>query len=439
MHSATTGFGNVRQGLESGQSAQTWLDRTPTHRRLRLDKGAGGMDHAVRLGAISRRGALALGLGALGASAARAWTTQPTGDWAAVDRIANGGIAAGKSPALQISVMLAGQLAYSKAFGLANLETRTPALPASIFRIGSLTKQFTAAAILLLAQDGRLSVDDPLSRFIADFPRASGITLRMLLNHTSGLGNYTDTASRRDFLQASRPDYDEAALLAAMRATNPLFALEPGMGWAYSNTGYVLLGIVIARVSAMPFGRFMRERLFVPHGLSRTAVDDAAEMVPARASGYTPGSAGAAAFDNASFISMTYPGAAGAMRSTADDLCRWHDALLQGRVLNPASLSAMIEPARLRNGELPTMPGPNAEIPRIPVQYGMGIGLGRTRGRRWLAHAGGIQGFQSSIRTYPAERLTIATLVNSDDESDNGPAAWTSELRAAAEQIVFAV
>lgn len=391
-------------------------------------------------GAISRRSALTLALGAATATMARA-VPASAGAWNGVDEAANRGIAERKAPGLQISVMRDGALVYSKGFGLANLEIRVPVFPTSVFRVGSLVKQFTGAAILLLAEDGRLSLDDRLARFLPDFPRAGEITLRQMLNHTSGLGNYTETPSPRGFLQDSRPDYDDAALIAAMQAISPLYAFEPGTGWAYSNTAYILLGLVIARASGRSYAQFLRERLFAPHGLARTAIDDAAEIVPGRVSGYTPDPDAGSGFGNASFISMTYAGAAGALRSTTDDLCRWHDLLLlRGRILRPASLEAMTTPARLANGELPSVAGASADAPRIPLLYGMGLGVGRTRdGRRLLAHTGGIQGFSALLRTYVAEKVTIAMAVNSDDgENARAVAAWLGTVREAAEAAAFA-
>lgn len=388
-------------------------------------------------GAVNRRGALALGLGAASAAMIRS-AAAAAGPWGAVEAAAERGIAEQKAPGLQLSVMRDGALVYSKGFGLANLEIRTPVFATSIFRMGSLAKQFTAAAMLLLAEDGRLSLDDRLARFLPDFPRAGEISLRQMLNHSSGLGNYTETPSPRGFLQDSRPDYDDAALIAAMRAIEPLYAFEPGTGWAYSNTAYILLGLVVARASGRSYAQFLRERLFAPHGLVRTAIDDAAEIVPGRVSGYTPVPGG---FANASFISMSYAGAAGALRSTTDDLCRWHDLLLlKGRVLRPASLEAMTAPGRLASGELPSVAGASAEAPRIPILYGLGLGIGRTRGgRRLLAHVGGIQGFSAMLRTFVAEKVTIAMAANSDDgQNDRGMAAWLNAIRDAAEQAVFA-
>src|SRR6185437_8443054 len=204
----------------------------------------------------------------------------------------------------------------------------------------------------------------------------------------SGLGNYTNTPT---FVQSARIDYSDPQLIAAMAATNPLTTFEPGTAWSYSNTAYVLVGVVVEIASQQPYATFLRERLFEPIGLRSTAVDDAAEIVPNRVSGYTPNPKAASGFANASFISMTYPGGAGDLRSTPEDLCRWHTALLGGRVLRAESLRAMLTPVRLRDGSLPF----NKEMAKAlgedkPIEYGFGIGLGDFEGHHYVEHGGGI-------------------------------------------------
>jgi CubicO group peptidase (beta-lactamase class C family) len=334
--------------------------------------------------------------------------------WAAVDAAAARLIADHASPGVSVSVMKAGRLAYSRGFGLANLETSTPATPTSIYNIGSITKQFTAAALLSLQEQGKLSVDDTLSRYYTDFPRGGEITLRQMLTHTSGLGNYTDTVTRDAFMQEARLDYDSAALYKLMLATKPLYAHEPGTVWDYSNTAYVLLGLIAQKVAGEPCGAYYKRRLFDRAGLVDTAVDDAAEVVARRASGYTPhagapGGGAADGFDNASFISMTIPGGAGSMRSTSEDLCRWHAALFAGTVVGAESLKAMTTPGRLKDGALP-----KAAQDGKPVEYGFGLGSNTIEGHRVIGHGGGINGFSSTLQTFPDAAVTYAVLINCD-------------------------
>ena len=368
---------------------------------------------------ITRRGSLALALGGAWATAARA--ADAPSAWAAVDAAANTLIADQASPGVSISVSKNGRLIYSKGFGFANLETATPAAPKSAYKIGSITKQFTAAALMQLAEEGKLSIDDPLARFYPSFPRAGEITLRQMLTHTSGLGNYTNTESRDAFIQEARLDYDNDALYRLMLGTKPLYAHEPGTVWDYSNTAYVLLGMIAQKVGGEPYPVLYKRRLFDRAGLADTAVDDAAAVVVGPASGYTP-HAGGAGFDNASFIAMSIPGGAGFLRSTSEDLCRWHTALFGGKVVGADSLKQMTTPHRLKDGALPkAAQGPDAKGEARTVQYGFGLQTDTVEGRRAVGHGGGINGFASMLQTFPAEGISSAVLINCDGGAKLGP------------------
>lgn len=357
--------------------------------------------------AVTRRTSLAWGFGALAALGTRgtSQTTAPR-DWSSLDTSAGRAIAARLTPGLQMSVMKDGRLAYSRGFGFSNLAAETPVTATTMFRIGSLTKQFTAAALLLLAEDGRLSLDDRLQRFMPDFPRADQISLRQMLTHTSGLA----AVPRLNMRNATRPDWDAQTYLAAVLNANPLFVFQPGAGFLYSNVAFHLLGWVIEIASGQAYSSFLRTRLFDPIGLGHTAVDDAGAVVPQRASGYAQGTRGG--FRNSDFISMSLPGAAGSLRSTADDLVRWHSALLAGELLRPASLEAFLTPGRLNGGALPTRLSRGSSASRETIEYGLGIALGTENGRRHVTHAGGINGFQSELKSYLAERVSVACLIN---------------------------
>lgn len=357
---------------------------------------------------LSRRGALTLALS--GALAAMARDAQARGRWdalrAAMDRLVGDRAA----PGVSVSVMRAGRFEFAHGAGLANLETGTSVQPGSVFRVGSVTKQFTAAAILSLAEEGKLSVDDSLARYFADFPRAGEITVRQMLTHTAGLGNYT-SIPREAFNRLARLDYDPAALYQLMLGTKPLYVCEPGTAHAYSNTAYVLLGLIVQKVAGEAYGAYFKRRLFDRAGLTSTAVDDAADIVPQRVAGYTP-TADGKAFENAAYISMTVPGGAGSIRSTSEDLCRWHDALFNGRIIAPESLSQMLTPQRLKSGDLPPL-RTLAGLGR-PVEYGFGLGMDTLAGRRVVGHNGSINGFSSLLQTVSAEKLSFSILVNSD-------------------------
>jgi CubicO group peptidase (beta-lactamase class C family) len=315
-------------------------------------------------------------------------------------------------PGLQVCVRRREVTVFSRGFGQANVETAAPMTPATVCRIGSISKQFTAAAILLLVQDGKLSPDDPLSRFIPDFPNAERLTIRRLLSHTSGLGNYTETTPPELIWQLARTDRDTAQMLEVMRAASAKLLFEPGTSYRYSNTGFVLLGIVIEKVSGQSYRDVLQARLFTPLSLTHTAVDDAADVVANRAAGYTDDPKAPSGFDNASFTSMTYPGGAGALRSTCEDLCAWHAALLGGKVLPPALLQAMLTPITLNDGSLPMQPNRKGE--KTPVRYGFGIGVNPVDGHAAVSHGGSIQGFGSFLETLPADQMAMAMIINSD-------------------------
>jgi CubicO group peptidase (beta-lactamase class C family) len=359
---------------------------------------------------LTRRGSLAFVLGGL--AAVRQARAAAAPDGAALDALAKKIVENSLSPSVAIGVMKAGKMIYAKAFGMMNLETGTPAAADTIYKIGSNTKQFTAASILLLQEAGALSVDDPLAKHLPDFPHAADVTLRQMLTHTSGLGNFTNTHPPEKIVQMSRLDYDQKSLLAAMAATDPLFVAPPGTAWSYSNTAYVLLGIVVEKVSGVSLARFYKTRIFDPQGLSDTAKDDVTEVLPRRAAGYAPHKGSDTAFDNCSFESMGIPGGAGAIRSTVLDLCAWHAALFGGKVLSAASLKAMTTPGTLKDGGQPfTIPQPGA--PAKAMDYGFGLGMGEFEGRKSVAHSGAISGFASHLRTFPKQKVSVAVLLNS--------------------------
>jgi len=385
--------------------------------------------------ALSRRQTIGVLVG--GAAYASGARAADVSGWAMIDQLGAAEIADHLEPGISISVMKDGAFVYSKGFGLANLETRTPVTPHHVFHIGSITKQFTAASLVLLAEAGKLSFDDPLARYLPDFPRAADVTLRQMLHHTSGLGNYTDRLDRATFMRAGRVDYTSAELFKAMvEQTAPTFVFEPGTDWAYSNTAYVLLGLVVEKVSGEPYAAFFKRRLFDPAGMKQTAVDNLADVVPDRVSGYTGHPGSLVEFDNANYISMTYPGAAGSIRSTTEDLCRWHLALFGGKIVKPASFAEMIKPGRLNNGQLPLgAMGPGG---KKPLQYGFGLAISTFEGHTSIGHSGGIFGFSSDLLTLPDQHITVAAIVNADGGERPQALARLRALIAAAERAALA-
>ena len=244
-------------------------------------------------------------------------------------------------PGAALAIVRGGQTVKTAAYGMANLERHTPATPQTVFEIGSVTKQFTAAAILLLAQEGKLAVDDKISRHLKGTPASwSGITIRQLLTHTSGLKNYTGL----DGFELAR--HLTQAQFIAQIAAHPL-DFAPGEKWSYCNTGYNLLGYIIENVSGKSYGEFLQQNIFAPLGMTATARREPGANLPLRASGYETNRAG-------QFIvrdpDLTDVFSAGALVSTVGDLAKWNAALDTDGILTAASRAAMWTPVRLNNG-----------------------------------------------------------------------------------------
>ena len=327
------------------------------------------------------------------------------------------------SPGIAISVMREGEFLYSKGHGFLNLETRTPMTAQSVFRIASITKQMIAASLLRLQEQGLLSVQDLLSQYFPTFERADEITLYQLATHTAGLGNYARLPSRP---MDQAIEYDDASFLELLTRTDPLFVAEPGAEENYSNTGYGLLGLVINQVAGTHYGQFLQSQFFDPLGLNDTRYDHQFEVVPNRVSGYSPWQIMASGFANADHVSSGYPGPSGAVRSTSEDLCRWHQALVFGDLLQPETYAQMTAPVPLPGGT---------------SYYGMGVRTVFSRepfsGRNVISHGGRLSGFATDLWSFPDAGVTVSVLCNSDggDQSEFG-AAFDS-VRDPATQIAL--
>ena len=337
---------------------------------------------------------------------------------AKIDATVQQDVAAGRVAGVAVAVLRDRKLLFVKGYGRANLELAAPVNAKTVFRIGSLTKQFTAAGVLLLAEQGKLKIDDKLSLYLPNFPRASEVTLRDLLDHTSGIHNFTESPIV-DKISTSGATVDE--LVADIAGQSPLYDFKPGTGWWYSNSNYALLGAVIEKVSGKTWGAFMKAEIFDKLGMADTAADDARDVVPGRASGYSLISGAAGRFRNADFTDMSVPYAAGALRSTAEDLARWNAGLFGGELLKPESLKEMLAPGRLRDGaETQTAvawPGGKMFAPPpgyVPGPYAFGLDHHSEGGRRIIGHDGSIAGFDALMQTYIDERLTIIVLTNTN-------------------------
>ncbi|MCA1934747.1 MAG: beta-lactamase family protein, partial [Asticcacaulis sp.] len=241
---------------------------------------------------MTRRAAVALSLAALGGSVLRPQPSMQgasaaTGDapalkdWPTLDALAQAMIDTRLTPGLTLSVMHKGVMLYSKGFGQSDIDSAVSITPQTSLRIASITKQFTAVAILLLAEQGQLNVHDPLSKFLPDFPRAAEVSLHQLMSHTSGMGDYINRQDHSILDAARTRDYSTDDILKLIRAGKPLYRFAPGMGWAYSNSGFTLLSSIVERLSGQSFADFCRKHLFERAGMANTTIDQSCEVTNA--------------------------------------------------------------------------------------------------------------------------------------------------------------
>jgi CubicO group peptidase (beta-lactamase class C family) len=278
-----------------------------------------------------------------------------------------------------------GKVLLSKGYGFANLEWGVANSPASKFRLGSITKQFTAACILLLEERGKLKVDDPVKKYMTDAPAAwDKVTIFNLLTHTSGIPSFTgfpDYASTEAI--ATTPE----KLVARFR-DKPL-EFQPGEKWNYSNSGYVLLGYLIEKISQQSYSEFVQENILTPLGMKDSGYDSNSAIILHRASGYAPSAKGTI---HAGYIDMSIPFSAGALYSTTEDLLRWEQGLMGGKLLSAASLAKMTTPFK--------------------NDYAFGLAVHAVNGHKVIEHGGGIEGFNTDIAYYPEDKLTVVVLAN---------------------------
>jgi CubicO group peptidase (beta-lactamase class C family) len=296
------------------------------------------------------------------------------------------------------------QVLFRSAAGVANLELDVPLSAEQRFHIGSITKTLTAATVLKLAAAHKLSLDGPLSRYLPDFPNGSHITLAQLLDHTAGIGD--------DWEANPAEALDTRTLVKRIADKAPDFA--PGTAWRYSNSGYMLLGAVIERVTGQPWDRAMHDLVLVPAGMEHTLYAGDEQIVPGQVEGYSVDERGNAT--HAAFASMTGPGAAGALTSTADDLFKFLRAL-HGDLLPPEWRRAMTSPKTTSDGQ--------------QVPYGYGVATGTVRGKPVWEHNGGIPGFATQYTYFPEQDVTVVVLANTDGGRPN-PRALAHRLGALA-------
>ena len=291
------------------------------------------------------------------------------------------------------------QVIFQKSYGYANLEWKIPNENDGKYRLGSITKQFTAACILLLEERGKLKTDDPVTRYYTAAPAAwDKITLHHLLTHTSGIPNFT-----------SFPDYHSTQTLPTTpekeiaRFRDKPLDFQPGAKWDYSNSNYILLGYIIEKVSGMSYADFLQKNIFDKLGMKDSGIDSPHPVLAHRTAGYTPRPHG---IENADFVDMSIPFAAGAIYSTTGDLLKWSLGLFGDKILKPESRAKMIKPYK--------------------QDYGYGIASHLEAGHKIIEHGGGIDGFNTQISYYPDDKLTVIALSNL-----NGPVGDVAKNLAA--------
>jgi CubicO group peptidase (beta-lactamase class C family) len=296
------------------------------------------------------------------------------------------------------------QVLFSKGYGSADLEWDVPNTPNTKFRLGSVTKQFTAASILLLEERGKLHVTDPVKKYLPDAPAAwDKMTIFHVLTHTAGIPNFTGFA---DYGKLAPFATTPAELVARFR-DKPL-DFEPGEQWKYSNSGYVLLGYLIEKVTGQSYEKFLRENIFALLGMKDSGYDSNTAIIAHRASGYTYGPNG---FENDGFVHMSVPFSAGALYSTTEDLFKWEQGLFGGKLLQAASLDKMTTPFK--------------------SNYAFGLEVNTEGKHKAIEHGGAVQGFNTALAYYPEDKLTVAVLRNVAGVAP-APEAMAHELAAVA-------
>jgi CubicO group peptidase (beta-lactamase class C family) len=301
------------------------------------------------------------------------------------------GAQSGVTPGVSVLIARNGQIIYQKGFGYADVGNRVPVTPETKFRIGSISKQFIATAILKMQEEGKISTEDKLSKYVPGFPRGDEVTIRHLLTHTSGIHSYT---GRPGFLKYVTLSITPSALVDTIRAYP--YDFNPGDRYLYNNSGYFLLGYIIEKISGKSLADYLKENLFKPLGMNNTGVYTATGLLDHEAYGYDMANGNIVKALN---WDMTWAGGAGSLYSTAPDLYTWNEAVFSGRVLSAESMKAAFTPAVLNSGE--------------KLDYGFGWSLSDYRGYKFISHGGGLHGFLSYITRQPEEKTTVVVLCNS--------------------------
>jgi CubicO group peptidase (beta-lactamase class C family) len=310
-----------------------------------------------------------------------------------IDAVVTDALTRNGVPSASIAVVKDGQIVYVKAYGDAKLEPKTAATSSMRYSIGSISKQFTATAILLLQEQGKLSLDDKVGKYVPDLTRANEVTIRQLLSHTSGYQDYWP----QDYVMKPMLEPTTAQKIMDTWAKKPL-DFEPGTKWQYSNTNFVIAGVIIEKVAHMPMLQFLQEKIFAPLGMTSVLNIDQEKLTESDPTGYLRYALGPLRPSPKEGKGWLF--AAGELAMRAEDLAKWDLSIIDQKVLKPASYSELGREVVLKNG--------------VGTQYGLGVSVASQGGRRSLSHGGEVSGFTAQNLVFPDDRVAIVALTNQD-------------------------
>jgi D-alanyl-D-alanine carboxypeptidase len=333
---------------------------------------------------------------------ANAQTQLPAEMQQKIDKVATDALARAGMLSASVAVVRDGQIAYLHAYGNARLDPKTPAKPEMHYSIGSISKQFTAAAILLLQEQGKLSLDDKVGKFIPNLTRANEVTIRQLLSHTSGYQDYWP----QDYVMPMMLQPVTAQKILDAWACKPL-DFEPGTKWQYSNTNYVIAGLIVEKASGEPLLQFLQEKVFTPLNMKSVADIDKAKLGDTDPTGYLRYALGPPRPAPKEASGWLF--AAGELAMPAEDLAKWDISIINQKLMKPASYQEFETEVLLKNG--------------LGTHYGLGVGIRSEYGHRLLSHGGEVSGFTSQNFIFPDERVAVVVFTNQDSDDSSGAIA----------------
>jgi len=335
-------------------------------------------------------------------SAARAQSSLSPDLQQKIDKIAADALAKTGVPSASLAIVKDSRIVYLHAYGDARLDPRTPATPSMRYSIGSISKQFTASSILLLQEQGKLSLDDYVSKFLPDLTRANDVTLRQLLSHTSGYQDFWP----QDYVMPEMLQPTTAQHILDQWARKPL-DFDPGTKWQYSNTNYVIAGLIVEKVSGVPLLQFLQQKIFQPLSMNSVLNTDQERLGDTDPTGYLRYALGPPR--PAPKEGKGWLFAAGELAMTAEDLAKWDISIIGQKLLQPASYHEFSTDVLLKNG--------------LGTRYGLGVDVGNDDGHRSLSHGGEVSGFTAENVVFPDERVAIVVLTNLDAAGASGAIA----------------